>query len=131
MYFAYSGGLGPPVENLANLLSKYIVIGDVAMGSTASTLSVIAIERYHAILKPFSSNLRLNEENINKPITLIWASSTALGSLGFFLHEWNNSTNYTSCDGPWGLKPNLESNIYSIICFVVTTYIPVVVFLFC
>ena len=43
------------------------------MASSASTLSVIAIERYHAILKPFSSNLRLNEQNIKKAIALIWS----------------------------------------------------------
>ena len=131
MYFGYSGGLGPPVENLGNLFCKCVVIGDVAMASSASTLTVIAVERYHAILKPFSSSIRLNEENIKKAIALIWTSSTALGFPGFFFHEWNNKTNYTCCDGPWGFKSSLESNIYSIIYSVVTTYIPIAVFLFC
>ena len=87
MSFAYSGGLGPPVEKLGNLLYKCVVIGDVAMASSASTLLVIAVERYHAILKPFSSNLRLNKENIQKAIAVIWTSSTVLGFPGFFLHE--------------------------------------------
>ena len=119
------------MENLGNLLCKCVVIGDVAIASSASTFTVIAVERYHAILKPFSSNLRLNEENIKKTIALVWTSSTATSSPGFFLHEWNNKTNYTSCDGPWGFKASLASNIYSIIYFVVTTYIPIVVFLFC
>ena len=131
MYFAYSGGLGLPVENLGNLLCKSVVIGDVAMASSASTLSLIAVERYHAILKPFSSNLRLNEENIKKAIALIWTSCIVLGSPGFLLHEWNNETNYSSCDGPWGYELNLASNIYLIIYFIFTTYIPIVVFLFC
>ena len=89
MHFAYSGGLGPPIENLGNLCCKLVVIGDVTIGSSASTLSVIAVERYHAILKPFSSNLRLKQENIKKAIALIWTLSTALGSAGPFLHEWN------------------------------------------
>ena len=48
MYFAYSGGFGLLVENLGKLLSKFVVIGDIAMASSASTLSVIAVERYHA-----------------------------------------------------------------------------------
>ena len=130
MYFAYSGGLGPPVENSGNLLCKCVVIGDVAMASSASTLSVIAVERYHAMLKPFSSNLRLNE-NIKKTIGLIWTSSIVVCSAGFFVHEWNNEANYTSCDGPWGFELNLASNIYLIIYFIFTTYIATVVFLFC
>ena len=131
MYFVYGGGFGPLVENLGKLLCKCVVIGDVALASSASTLSVIAVERYHAILKPFSSNLRLNEENIKKAIAFIWTSNTVLSSPGFFLHEWNNKTNYSSCDGPWGLKPSLASNNFLIIYFVVTTYIPTVVFVFC
>ena len=131
MYFLYSGGLGPPVENLGNLLCKCVVIGDVATASSASTLSIIAVERYHALLKPFSSNLLLNEENIKKAIAFIWTSSIVLGSPGFFLHEWKNETNYTSCHGPWSSEQNLASNIYLIIYFIFTTYIPIVVFLFC
>ena len=131
MYFAYSGGFGLLVENLGNLFCKCVVIGDIAMASSALTLSVIAVERYHAILKPFSSNLRLNEQNIKKAIALIWISSTVLGFPGVFLHEWNKEANYSSCHGPWGFKSTLESNIFSITYCVITAYIPVVVFLFC
>ena len=61
-------------------------------------ITFIAVERHLAILKPFSSNLHSNEENIKKAIVLIWTSSGVLGSPGFFLHEWNNETNYTSYD---------------------------------
>ena len=97
--------------------------------ASATTLSIVAIERYHAILKPFSSNLRLNEENIKKAIALIWTLNTVLCFPGFFLHVWNNEE--TSCDGPWGHNVNLASNIYLIIYFIFTTYIPIVVFFFC
>ena len=131
MYFAYSGGFGFLVENLGKFSCKFVVIGDIAMASSATTLSVIAVERYHAILKPFSSNLRLNEENVKKALALIWIFNAVLGFPGFLLNEWNKETNYTSCDGPWGFKPSLASNIYSIIYFVFTAYIPIVVFLFC
>ena len=72
MYFAYSGGFGLLVENLGKLLCKCVVIGSIAVASSASTLTFIAVERYHAILKPPSSNLRLNEQNIKKAIAPIW-----------------------------------------------------------
>ena len=129
MYFAYSGGIGPSLENFSKFSCKFVVIGDIAIASSASTLTVIAVERYNAILKPFSSTLRLDEQNIKKAIALIWILNTVLGFPGFLLHEWNNER--TACDGPWAFKPSLGSNVYLIIYFVFTTYIPIVVFLFC
>ena len=129
MYFASIDSLGPSVQGFSIFSCKFVVIGEIAVASSASTLTVIAVERYHAILKPFSSNLRLNEENIKKAIALIWTSNTVLGFPGFFIHVWNNEK--TSCDGPWGSELNLASKIYLITYLTFTTYIPVVVFLFC
>ena len=129
MYIVYSGYFVPPLENFSKFSCTFVVIGDIATASSASTLTVIAVERYHAILKPFSSNLRLNEENIKKAIALIWTSSTVLGSPGFFLNVWNNEK--TSCDGPWAFKPTLPSRIYLIIYLIFTVHIPIVVFVFC
>ncbi|KAK2559879.1 Growth hormone secretagogue receptor type 1 [Acropora cervicornis] len=129
MYIAYERSFGPPLENFSKFSCKFVVIGDIATVSSALTLTVIAVERYHAILKPFSSNLRLNEENIKKAIALIWTSSSVLGIPGFFLYVWNNEK--APCDGPWGSKPNLASKIYIIVNLLLTTYIPIVVFLFC
>ena len=128
MYIAYSSDF-VPLQNFTKFSCKFVVIGDIAVASSASTLTVIAVERYLAILKPFSSNLRLNEENIKKAIALIWTSSTVLGFPGFFLHEWNKEE--TSCDGPWIFKPSLPSKIYLIINSIFTMCIPIVVFLIC
>ena len=129
MYFASLDGFGPSVQSFSKFSCKFAAVGTIAIASSALTLTVIAAERYHAILKPFSSNLRLNEDNIKKTIVLIWTSSTVLGLPGFFLNVWNNEK--SACDGPWGSKPNLASKIYMIINFIFTTCIPMVVFLFC
>ena len=129
MYFANSGVFGPPLEDFSKFSCKFVVIEDITVASSALTLTVIAVERYHAILKPFSSNLRLNEENIKKAIALIWTSSIILGSPGFFLNEWN--TKNCSCDGLWAFEPSLASNIYMITYFVFTTYVQILVFVFC
>ncbi|XP_074607879.1 mu-type opioid receptor-like isoform X1 [Acropora palmata] len=115
---------------------KFKVIGDIAIASSVLTLLLMAVERYHALLKPFRSNLRLNEENIKKAIAFIWALSTVLGFPEFFLNEWNNDyhnkKNYcAACNGPWGFDPNLASKIYLIIYSIFTVYIPITVFLFC
>ena len=48
----------------ANLeTSKFVVFGDIAMASSASSLTVRAVERYHATLIPYSLNFRLHEKN--------------------------------------------------------------------
>ena len=83
-------GFGPSVQSFGKFSCKFAVVGTIANASLAFTLTFIAVERYHAILKPFSWNLRLNEENIKKAIALIWTSSTVLCFPGFFLFVWNN-----------------------------------------
>ena len=129
MNFGTLDVFGPSVQGFTKFSCKCVIVGTFAVASSASTLTFIAVERYHAILKPFSSNLRLNEENIKKAIALIWATSTVLGFPGFFLKVWNDETNV--CEGPWGSKLNLASKIYMIVNFLLTTYIPIAVFLFC
>ena len=129
VYIGNSGDFGLPLENFSTFSCKFEAVGNIAWSSSALTLLVIAVERYHAILKPFSSNLRLNEENIKKAIALIWTLTTVLGSPGFFLNVWNNEK--TSCDGPWAFKPSLPSKIYLIIYLIFTVHFPIVVFVFC
>ena len=129
MNFGSLDGFGPSSQSFSKFSCKFVIVGTIAVASSAATLTFIAVERYHAILKPFSSNLRLNEENIKKAIALIWASSTVVGFPGFFLNVWNNEK--AACDGPWGSKSNLASQIYIIVNLLFTTYTPIVVFFFC
>ena len=120
--------------NFSQYTCKFKVIGDIAIASSVLTLSVMAVERYHALLKPFRSNLRLNEENIKKAIALIWTSRTVL-SFPEFSNEWNhthdNQTNSCpSCNGPWGFDPKVASKIYLMVYSAFTVYIRIVVFFF-
>ena len=129
IYFAYGEDFGKFSANFGKFSCKFGVIGDIAAVSSTSTLTVIAVERYHAILKPFNSNLRLNERSIKKAIVFIWIISILVGFPGFFLSEWNNKKTY--CDGLWGLELNLTRRIYLITYLIFIMYIPIVVFLFC
>ncbi|XP_068687663.1 somatostatin receptor type 2-like [Montipora foliosa] len=96
---------------------KVIVVMHISVASSAFTLTLLAVERYHAILKPFTSNLRLHEESIKRAIFVIWCLSIAIGFPGFFLEE--------SSIGSSGVA------IYFLIYSTFTAYIPTVVFLFC
>ena len=56
---------------------KFIVVVQTSITSSALTLTLLAVERYHAILKPFSWNWRLHEESIKRAIFAIWFLSIA------------------------------------------------------
>ena len=51
------------------------------------TLTVLAAERYHAILKPLRAGLRLNEDKIEKAVAYIWIASVVICFPEFFLKE--------------------------------------------
>ena len=101
---------------------KVIVVMYISVASSAFTLTLLPVERYHAILKPFTSNLRLHEESIKRAIFVIWFLSIVIGFPGFFLAE---SSKKYSCIGSSVVE------IYFLIYSTFTAYIPTVVFLFC
>ena len=90
----------------------------ISITSSALTLTLLAVEKYHTILKPFTSNLRLHEESIKRAIFVIWCLSIAIGFPGFCLEV---SSKKSSCIGSSGVA----------IYVTFTLYIPTVVFLFC
>ena len=110
-------------DDFVKISCKFIVVMmDISIASSALTLTLLAVERYHAILKPFRSNSRLHEESIKRAIFVIWFLSIAIGFPGFFLVEYSKQS---SCVG------SLEVQIYVVIYSTFTAYIPTVVFLFC
>ena len=122
----YSVCLGDP-EVVNDDFTKFsckscIVVMHISVTSSALTLTLLAVERYHAILKPFRSNSRLHEESIKRAIFVIWFLSIVIGFPGFFLVE---SSKEHSCIGSSGVE------IYFLIYSTFTVYIPTVVFLFC
>ena len=109
-------------DDFAKFSCKFIVVVHISVTSSALTLTLLAVERYHAILKPFRSNSRLHEESIKRAIFVLWCLSTAIGFPGFFLE---GSSEKSSCIGSSGVA------IYFLIYSTFTAYIPTVVFLFC
>ena len=50
------------------LITTFAIVSSV-------TLTVLAVERYNALLKPLRTGLRLSEDSIKKAIALIWVTS--------------------------------------------------------
>ncbi|CAH3166708.1 unnamed protein product, partial [Porites lobata] len=57
---------------------KLLVIVEVLKMVSSITLTVLAAERYHAVLKPLRAGLRLNEDNIKKAVAYIWIASVVI-----------------------------------------------------
>ena len=86
------------------------------------TLMVLAIERYHALLKPFRTVLRLKQDNVKRVIAIIWISSV-LTSLPNVIMESKFSDALDTC------RPSSE--VYFFIWSSMVMYIPFAVFIYC
>ncbi|CAH3166721.1 unnamed protein product [Porites lobata] len=96
--------------SFAKFVCKFSTLAEISIMVSSSTLTALAVERYHAILKPFETGLRLNKDNIKRAIACIWIASLIICFLEFFLKEWSET--YSGCIGPWTLQMNEASQIY-------------------
>ena len=98
---------------LTTFTCKLLVIVEVLKMVSSITLTVLAAERYHAVLKPLRAGLRLNEDNIKKAVAYIWIASVVICFPEFFLKE--GSEPCEKCIGPRSLHMNQGSKVYIII----------------
>ena len=112
----------------AKFVCKFVALAEVSIMVSFNTLTVLAVERYHAILKPFATGLRLNKDNIKRAITCIWIASFVTGFPEFFLKEWSETN--STCIGPWTVQMNEASKIYVAINLTIIL-IQMVVMFFC
>ena len=108
---------------------KLLVFSEISYMVSALTLTVLAIERCHALIKPFRTDLLLNEDNIKRAIAFIWIVSVVICFPEFFIQEWSET--YSTCIGPWSLHTNQAGKVFAIIFSIFSTYIPLIVFFYC
>ena len=113
----------------AKFVCKVVVIIEISIAVSSITITVLAVERYNALLEPFRTGLRLSEDNIKKLIALIWFVSILICLPEFFLNEWNED--YSTCVGAWTLHMNYPSKIYVVINTILSSYIPLTVVCYC
>ena len=112
----------------AKFVCKFVALAEVGIMVSSNTLTVLAVERYHAILKPFKTGLRLNKDNIKLAIICIWIASFVICFSEFFLKEWSETN--STCIGPWTVQMNEASKIYVAINLTIA-FIQMVVMFFC
>ena len=88
-------------HKFATFACKAFSIVGICITVSSITLTVLALERYHALLKPFRTELRLSEDNVKKAIVFIWTTSVVICFPQFFFAEW--SEEHTSCVDPFDI----------------------------
>ena len=127
--FLFSHQVGYLSGGFGKFACKFTVLSDVAITVSSFTLTALAVERYHALLKPFRTGLRLGEDNIKKAIAFIWIASVLFCLPFFYFENWSEAD--STCTGSWSWRRSQASKHFAIIFSVFSTYIPMSVFLYC
>ena len=96
------------------------VFGYIKIVVSSVTLTVLAVERYHALLKPLRSRLRLTKDKVKKTIAAIWIFG-GLTSLPSVFLKYKESEDFCM----------VSSQAYFFTFSAIVTYIPSTVFVFC
>ncbi|CAH3108749.1 unnamed protein product [Porites lobata] len=108
--------LGRVSHKFATFACKAFSIVGICVMVSSITLTVLALERYHALLKPFRTELRLSEDNVKKAIVFIWTTSVVICFPQFFFIEWSEED--ISCVGPFD-KMTEGSKIFTLLYFTI------------
>ena len=71
LFSCYSYANGHFSDGVRNFICKFTAFTEMSVMASSFTLTVLAVERYHALLKPLRTKLRLTEDNIKQAIALI------------------------------------------------------------
>ena len=100
-------------------ICKLVVLVELCIMASCFTIAVLAVERYHALLKPYRTGLRLRDDNVKKAIACIWVASILICLPETFFKEWSET--YETCIGPWTLYLNQGSKacviLNVVVCF--------------
>ena len=97
----------------AKFVCKFVVLIEISIKVSSITLTLLAIERYNAILTPFRAGLWLTQDKIKYTICFIWFSSLVICFPEFFLKKWSETEE--TCIGPWTFHMSQASKIYMVI----------------
>ena len=121
-------GKFPSSPALLSFLCKFIFSNSIVIVTllvTSLAMTILALERYHALVKPWSMSGRLTTGNIAYVISAIWLVAMAMVTPIFVSFDYDLGTQQCS---------NIESSkmvIYIDCLFVVLTIIPFTVIAFC
>ena len=107
---------------------KLVELVELCIMVSSFTITVLAVEKYHALLKPFRNGLRLREDNVKKAIACIWVASILICLSETFFKEWSKTRE--TCIGPWTLYLNQGSKACMVLN-VVVSFIQLSIIMYC
>lgn len=101
----------------------------VGIASSVLTLTVLAIERYHALIKPMRTELRLTFERVKYVIFFIWIGSVLISLPDFLANTY--SQHYARCICPFSLETAslLRAHVICLATFV--GFVPFIILAYC
>ena len=96
------------------------------------TLTVVAVERYVSLVKPFNTSARLKKENVGYAIATTWILASIICLPGFLSNNYDKHSREYPCNRPWTLNKLAPSKKTYILTFCFMCMItPTLVILFC
>lgn len=95
-----------PGGNLGNFLCKFVTQNSlpmVTLSVSGVTLTVISLERYHALLHPMSTRFRLNTDNVKYAIAGVWLFCISVLTPFLFFVEYDELS--MACVDKWDEVP--------------------------
>ena len=102
---------------------------DIATTVSIINLTFLAVERYHALIKPMKHNLRLTKENLPYAISVMWALAILVSVPGFI--EFRYDETKRSCVGPWSVDITVNSAVFALCVVVFFVFVPFLIVSFC
>ena len=94
-----------PTGTTGDFICKFFTgnaVVSTAIACSVLTLTVLATERYHALVKPMRTRLRLSKENVGKLIAVLWLLALGISVPDYVANRY--SVQYGRCICPFSLE---------------------------
>lgn len=121
-----------PTGTLGDYICRIITgntIISVAIASSVLTLTILATERYHALMKPMQTQLRLTHERVKYVIALVWIAATLISLPDFSENKY--SERYGRCVCPFSLQIASSLRVHVVCTVILLGCVPFVILAYC
>ena len=101
----------------------------VAIASSVLTLTILATERYHALMKPMQSELRLTRERVKYVLTFIWVAAILTSLPDFSQNKY--SERYGRCVCPFSLQIAYSLRVHVVCTVIFLGCVPFIILAYC
>ena len=121
-----------PTGTLGDYICKIFTgnaIVSVAIASSVLTLTILATERYHALMKPMESELRLTLERVKYVIGIVWIAAILISLPDFSQNKY--SERYGRCVCPFSLQIAFSLKEHVICTVILLGCLPFMILAYC